>query len=116
MTTLPVAPRADELDLENLLAQVGLGSIAAFADLYDRWAPALHGISIAVFEDAGAAAEATEAAFIDVWRRAPRYRVAQDPERWLLTTAVRSIGRRLGAIPDSSGSPDAPRTDVPGAA
>ena len=79
----------------DLLVQAGQGSISAFAALYDRFAPAIHAIAAALHADPSSAEHATEAAFLTIWRTAPRYDPSRmDPTRWLFTTACQAMTRQ----------------------
>lgn len=87
MTTLAV-PSVRRRDPQQMLQDVGRGSRIAFAALYDEMAPLVHGICSVIVQDPAAAEQATENAFIAVWRLAPWFRPDQhDATRWILQHA-----------------------------
>ena len=81
----PVVPSADDL----LVAAAG-GDEAAFADLYDVLAPAVHGTARAVLRDPDHAAEVTQEVMLEVWRTAPRF----DPSRGSARTFALTLAHR----------------------
>jgi RNA polymerase sigma-70 factor, ECF subfamily len=64
------------LDSE-LLVRVGTGDEAAFAQLYDRFAPGLYSLILRMVRDEKEAEDVLQEGFTHVWRRATTY----DPER-----------------------------------
>ncbi len=81
------SPTPDE---EALLAAVARGDQAAFADLYDRVAPLVHGVVRRVVRDPAQSEEVTQEVLVELWRTAVRF----DPDRgsaraWILTMAHR---------------------------
>ena len=82
-----VRERSGDDALNGLLVASGRGDLAAFATLYDRTAPLVHGLVRSVVRDRSAADQVTRNAYLHAWRTAPSY----DPAH---TSAV---GRLLGA-------------------
>jgi RNA polymerase sigma-70 factor, ECF subfamily len=85
-----VVPASREADDEALLAAVARGDQAAFAALYDRIAPLVHGVVRRVVRDPAQSEEVTQEVLVEVWRTAVRF----DPDRgsaraWILTMAHR---------------------------
>lgn len=62
---------------------------AAFADLYDRYAPLLHGILIRMLKDRSEAQDVFQEAFFQAWRERESY----SPERGSLTAWLVTIAR-----------------------
>ena len=84
----PSAPRAAEQGDLLLMRRVQAADAAALAALYDRYAPAVHGIARSVLRDHRLAEEATHDVFLGIWQRPNGY----DPSRgpfggWLLRVA-----------------------------
>ncbi|MFP4311760.1 MAG: ECF RNA polymerase sigma factor SigK [Nitriliruptoraceae bacterium] len=87
-TAASTAPRVQ--DEEALLAAVARGDQAAFAALYDRIAPLVHGVVRRVVRDPAQSEEVTQEVLVELWRTAVRF----DPDRgtaraWILTMAHR---------------------------
>lgn len=81
-----------------LVASAG-GDRAAFADLYDALAPAVHGVARAVLRDPDHASEVTQEVMLEVWRTAPRYDPAVGSARtFVLTLAHRRAVDRVRAV------------------
>lgn len=71
--------------VDALLARAGCGDLGAFRDLYDATAPRVFGLARSLVLDPTRAEDVTQDAFLDIWRRSPRY----DPARstgipWIL--------------------------------
>ena len=64
-------------DTAALIVRCAAGDRAAFRLVYDQWAARLHGIALRLTRQPGLAADATQEAFIQLWRHAGRF----DPER-----------------------------------
>lgn len=76
----------------RLIMQVGTGSTNAFATLYDRFSPAVFGAAVAALDSPATAAQATEAAFLGIWRTSPQYAESRDdPLQWLLALVHEGI-------------------------
>lgn len=74
----------------DLLRRTAGGDLVAFERLYDRLAPAVHGLATRVVRDPARADEVTQEVFLQVWRQAARYRPARGGVRtWVLTIAHR---------------------------
>ena len=75
---------------EDLLLATARGDQQAFAALYDRLAPTVHGIVRRVVRDPAQSEEVSQEVFVEIWRTAVRF----DPDRgtarsWALTMAHR---------------------------
>ncbi|NTW41223.1 MAG: ECF RNA polymerase sigma factor SigK [Cellulomonadaceae bacterium] len=96
--TPPRTPPADASP-EQLMAAVAQGDTDAFAALYDRLAPAVHGTARAVLRDPDHAAEVTQEVLLEAWRTAARYDPAVAGVRtWLLTMAHRRAVDRVRSV------------------
>jgi len=62
---------------EALLARMSDGDRDAFRQLYDETAPRLFAIALRILRDSAAAEDATQEAYLRIWRKAARY----DPGR-----------------------------------
>jgi RNA polymerase sigma-70 factor (ECF subfamily) len=102
-----------ELDDSSILRSIQRGEQDGVAALYDRYAGVAYGLAYRITNDATAAEDVVQDAFVSVWKQAQRF----DPERgqvrsWLLTIvhhrAVDVVRRRANrperALPDG---PDA---------
>lgn len=88
-----------EQSSEQVLAAVAGGDEEAFAVLYDRLAPAVHGTARAVLRDPDHAAEVTQEVMLEVWRTAPRYDAGLGSARtWVTTLAHRRAVDRVRAV------------------
>jgi RNA polymerase sigma-70 factor (ECF subfamily) len=91
-----VAPTAADPTAEELLGRVARGDEAAFAALYDQFAPLVFGLARAVLRDAAHAEEVTQEVLVEVWRSATRYDAARGGARaWVLTMAHRRAVDRV---------------------
>lgn len=84
------APVSREVDEATLLTAVARGDQAAFAALYDRISPLVHGVVRRVVRDPAQSEEVTQEVLVELWRTAVRF----DPDRgsaraWILTMAHR---------------------------
>lgn len=92
--------RADTADSE-LVTSAAAGDPAAFAALYDRYAPRIYSRFLCELRDAAEAKDATQETFIDAWRGLPNLRDPQAFPAWLGTIASRrtiKAGRPGGAV------------------
>ncbi len=64
-------------DTTLLLQRCAGGDREAFRALYDRWGSRMHGIALRITRQASLAADATQDAFVQIWRQAHRF----DPDR-----------------------------------
>ena len=96
--------------LAGLLQRIARQDEAAFGELYDATVGRIHGMALRILRNPQAAEEATEDAFFQIWRQAPRF----DPTRgrplaWMLTIvrsrALDQLRRADDAIlhPDPAG-------------
>ena len=109
--TSGVAPPPGTPTDNELLRAIGLGSESAFRDLWARYGRAIYGVCRAELRNGGGAEDATQEAFLRIWRRADQF----DPRRgsapaWILTVArnaARNVARvrvPLAALPDETES------------
>lgn len=106
---------------DQLIAAVAQGDHPALLALYDRHGRVAYGLAYRILNDAGAAEEAVQDAFVRIWRRAASF----DPTRgvgraWILTIvhhcAIDLVRRRAGAPPVVAGLDEvAERQAVPDA-
>ena len=83
----PLPSRDAEVDL---LEKVGIGDRDAFAALYDRLGPAVHGVALRVLRDPSLAEEVAQDVFLTVWQKAPSFAADRGSARtWVLTLAHR---------------------------
>lgn len=92
----PVSHHLDRGATDDLLVAAGLGDLGAFATFYDRTAAVVFGLLHAVLGDRGAAEQATQRVYLQLWRGAARF----DPSgrsayALLLFTARRELTDRV---------------------
>lgn len=81
---------------EALVAQIARGDEAALGAFYDRFGRVVYGLVLRVVRNAEVAEEATQEAFLAVWRTADEYRASRGSARaWLLTIAHRRAVDRV---------------------
>lgn len=94
---------------QTLLLRAGQGDTAAFAELYDRTAPAVFGLIRSILPDVGQAEDTALEVYLHAWRTASRYDPGRDDASTLLMTAARrhAVERIRTAPPrdDASGQP-----------
>jgi len=95
---LTARPEQDELDSE-LLRAVARGDEAAFARVYDRYAPILLGLMLRILRSRPEAEDVLQEVFLQVWQQARSF----DPARgraftWLATLARSRAIDRLRAV------------------
>lgn len=91
----------------RLLLAVGSGDRDALGALFDRYAGSMLAAALRRCPLLPAAEEVVQEAFVDAWRRAPRYRPDVDePWSWLLGFVLGAAERRLAAeeAPGESGA------------
>ncbi|MEO6828099.1 MAG: ECF RNA polymerase sigma factor SigK [Microbacteriaceae bacterium] len=81
---------------EALLARVGRGDTAAFAQFYDRFAPKVLGLVRRLIRDHAQSEEVTQEVFLEIWQSASRF----DPNKagastWTMTMAHRRAIDRI---------------------
>jgi RNA polymerase sigma-70 factor, ECF subfamily len=95
---LTARPEQDEFDAE-LLRAVARGDEAAFARVYDRYAPILLGLMLRILRSRAEAEDVLQEVFLQVWQQARSF----DPARgraftWLATLARSRAIDRLRAV------------------
>jgi RNA polymerase sigma-70 factor (ECF subfamily) len=96
----PRPERAEDRELETLIAGMRVGDEKALGRFYDVTGPLVHGLILRITGDRGDAEEVTGDVYLQAWRQAGRYdRSRGTPTTWLLTLArSRAIDRvRQGA-------------------
>ena len=82
--------------VNDLLAECGRGSPAAFEELYDAIGGSVFGLALRVVRDRHLAEDVAQEALTEVWRLAPRYRPdAGSARSWILTIAHRRAVDRV---------------------
>jgi RNA polymerase sigma-70 factor, ECF subfamily len=83
---------------EALVAQIARGDDAALGVLYDRFGRVVYSLALRILRDAQLAEEATQEAFVGVWRTAADFRPSRGSARaWLITIAHRRAVDRVRA-------------------
>jgi len=81
---------------EALLAQIARGDEVALGVFYDRFGRVVYSLVLRVVRNVQLAEEATQEAFLAVWRTADEYRASRGSARaWLLTIAHRRAVDRV---------------------
>ncbi len=75
--------------IDDLILRCAKGDRDAFRRVYDLWAARLHGIALRITRDPGLAADATQEAFVRLWRHANRFDPARGAGEAYLITLVR---------------------------
>src|SRR5438128_9154517 len=78
---------------DRLLSLVARGDREAFGTIWDRYGAAIYSLCLRRLSDAGAAEDATQEAFISVWRRASTF----DPVRGTAATWLFAVARNAAA-------------------
>jgi RNA polymerase sigma-70 factor, ECF subfamily len=90
--------------LEDLLDRVANGQRDAFAELYDRMAPAVYGIAKRVLRNKAMAEEVAHDALLDIWMHCRAFDRSRGSARaWILTIAHR---RAVDAVRSEQASRD----------
>ena len=98
----PAARPADEA-LAGLLALVARGDEQAFAELYQRVAPAVFGLVSKVVRNPAQSEEVTQEVFVELWRTASRFDPARGTARsWIMTCAHRRAVDRVRSSESSA--------------
>src|SRR5512143_294699 len=84
MNTLAVAFSTTEIEL---LRQVAAGDEAAFAELYDLYAPPVYNYLLRLVNEGAVAEEILQEVFLAMWQGAPRFREEAKVKTWLLRIA-----------------------------
>jgi RNA polymerase sigma-70 factor, ECF subfamily len=119
-TARAVADGDPATDDGTLMWRVRRGDDAAFAALYERYAPQVHGLTLAILRDERLAEEATHDVFLGLWRRPQAYEQGQCAfVGWLLRVARnRAIDvlrhAREEPFPVALGAEGDPLLDAPG--
>ena len=87
----------DDQRCEVLLISAAGGSVSAFAELYDETAPHAYLLARERLGDGRAAEDATQAAYLEVWRSAPGYRGDGHAIEWVLDTVARALAPAASA-------------------
>ena len=90
----------------ELIARIGGGDRGAFEELYGRYVRAVLGLALRRLGDRGRAEDATQEAFVAIWRSARTY----DPSRgsgapWLYAVARNAITDGLRRLPEPTAEP-----------
>lgn len=89
-------PDPGSVDDDDLMAAIARGDEEAFAELYDRMAAYVHGVTRRVVRDPAQAEEVTQEVFVEVWRTAARFDGTRGSVRtWVLTMAHRRAVDRV---------------------
>ncbi len=113
MRAIEAAERQGPTDGE-LIARVAAGDRGAFEELYGRYVRAVLGLALRRLGDRGRAEDATQDAFVAIWRSARTY----DPARgsgapWLYAVARNAITDGLRRLPEPAADPpDEAATDA----
>lgn len=95
-TGAPAARPAGDEALAGLLALVARGDEQAFAELYQRVAPAVFGLVSKVVRNPAQSEEVTQEVFVELWRTASRFDPARGMARsWIMTCAHRRAVDRV---------------------
>ncbi len=88
--------RRDGDPLGDLLIRTGRGDQAAFEEVYDALAGAVHGLALRIVRDPQLAEDVAQEALVEVWRVAARFRPEQGSARsFVLTIAHRRAVDRV---------------------
>lgn len=89
-------PDPGSMEDDDLMVAIARGDEGAFAELYDRMAAYVHGVTRRVVRDPAQAEEVTQEVFVEVWRTAARFDATRGSARtWVLTMAHRRAVDRV---------------------
>lgn len=75
-------------DIENMIAKVGGGDVAAFSQLYDATSAKLFGVCLRVLTDRAEAEDALQEVYVKIWQKSGTYSAnGYSPMTWLITIA-----------------------------
>jgi RNA polymerase sigma-70 factor (ECF subfamily) len=101
----------------EVLGRLATGELAALEVLYDRYRAMAYGIAYRITNDAGAAEDVVQEAFLGAWRHAGRYVAGRaSVKTWLMAIvhhrAIDAVRRRRPAdeLPDPAGATPAAMT------
>ncbi len=80
----------EALSDEALMLRVQRNDARAFETLYDRHRTAVFWLAVRILDDRGLAADATQEAFISLWRNRDLYRPGRGQVKWWLLRIVRN--------------------------
>lgn len=94
---------------QQLVSRIASGDRAAFAEFYDRHAPAVLGLLLRLLGQRADADDVLQEAFLEVWRRAPQYDGARaTPLGWLtLIARSRAVDHLRRRRPPNAPAPEA---------
>lgn len=81
--------------LEQLLAQVAEGGMDAFARLYDVTSGRLFAIAFRILRDEAVAQDATQEAYVNIWRKARLYDPARGSPIGWMSVIVRNVALNM---------------------
>ena len=81
--------------LEQLLPRIAEGDLAAFEDLYDATSRRLFAIAYRILRDESVAQDATQEAYVNVWRRAKLYDPARGSPIGWMSVIVRNVALNM---------------------
>ncbi len=114
---------SEQATLESLLGLTAEGDQTAFAALYDRVAPRIHGLVVRILRDGAQSEEVTQEVFLQIWTKASSFDVTRGSAlSWLMTLAhrravdrVRSAQAQSARDEDYESRRDRPLLDPTGA-
>lgn len=95
MMALARSERITVATLEQLLAHVAEGDLAAFEQLYDATSRRLFAIAYRILRDESVAQDATQEAYVNVWRRAKLYDPARGSPIGWMSVVVRNVALNM---------------------
>lgn len=97
---MPVRAGPGPVGEAQLMTEVSLGNLEAFAEIYDRYCHQAYGVAFSVCGDEGRAQDAVQEGFLSVWKSSASYRSQQGTVAAWLLTVVRhraiDLARRNG--------------------